>query len=335
MDMQTVFTYVPSYEHHFPNHPERVERFEHLDIDSIPGIVSLPFAEAPINTVRNVHSKNMLEQLETACKKGTQIIDGAPTYVTSSSYQAALQAAGACLAVGRAVLSGSARNGFSLVRPPGHHAEPDCAMGFCLLNNAAIICMDALEQGVGRVMVVDYDAHHGNGTQKALIHNPRTAYFSTHQENIYPGSGWLEEAPHARGRIANFPLPANSGDVCFDLVFEQALRPMMKSFAPEFIIVSAGFDAHWKDPLTSMGLSTAGYYNFSRKLIETAAELCAGRIVFVLEGGYNAWVLASCVRAVFAALTGVEPGVMDDLSKLPEPDIHKRIEQFKKWHSLS
>lgn len=332
--MQTVFTYLPAPGHYYPNHPERPGRFELLNLDTVFGSSRIPFAEAPLEVVRSVHTKGMLEQLKIACEYGPQIIDGAPTYVTSSSYQDALQAVGACLAVSRKVVSGSAKNGFALIRPPGHHAEPDCAMGFCLLNNAAIACIDALQHGIERVMVVDYDAHHGNGTQKALLNNPRTAYFSTHQENIYPGSGRLSDAPHARGRIANFPLPAYSGDVCFDMIFEHALKPLMRSFNPGLIIVSAGFDAHWKDPLTALGLTTTGYYHLSQKLVETAGELCNGKIVFVLEGGYDSGVLAGCVGAVFSALTGESYEPIDYPSKFSEPEIRNRIEQFRTWHSL-
>jgi len=284
--------------------------------------------------VGRAHSAQMLEQLQADCLKGPGIIDPAPTYVTVQSYQAALLAAGASLAITRAAIQNKATNGFAIVRPPGHHAEPERAMGFCLLNNAAIAALDALEQGVERVMVVDYDAHHGNGTQQALLNNPRAGYFSTHQENIYPGSGWLEDAPAARGRIANFPLPAYSGDQDFALIFEECLAPLLKAFKPGLLIVSAGFDAHWTDPLTSLGLSTPGYYAISKKLVDLALELCNGKIVFILEGGYDPRNVANGVQAVFAALTGSQPPQVDDLSKYAEPDLSKRVRAFRAWHRL-
>jgi len=332
--MQTIYSFAPGVDHQIPDHPENPERLKLLDLNSIPGLEAVPFSAASLAEVGRVHTASMLEQLAADCRKGAGIIDSAPTYVTEESFQAALDAAGACLAVTRQVLKGAARNAFALVRPPGHHAEPGRSMGFCLLNNVAIAGLDALAGGVERVMVVDYDAHHGNGTEKAFWSNPRAGYFSTHQENFYPGSGWLEDASHARGRIANFPLPAYSGDACFELIFEKALAPFLRSFQPGLILVSVGFDAHWNDPLTSLGLSTSGYYVFSKSLVELAGELCGGRIVFVLEGGYDPQNVANGVRAVFGALTGIEPPVVWDPSRFPEPDISKRVQAFRQWHGL-
>lgn len=332
--MRTYYSFVPSQEHHFPDHPERPGRLDLLNMASIPGIEALPFSAAGTQDVTRVHTAGMLEQLQTACQQGPGIIDYAPTYVTVESYQSALLAAGASLAVTRAVLKNNGGNGFAIVRPPGHHAEPDQPMGFCLLNNAAIAAQDALQTGLERVLVVDYDAHHGNGTQKAFLNTPCAGYFSTHQENIYPGSGRLDDAPHARGRIANFPLPAYSGDQCFALLFEQSLIPLVKAFKPGMLIVSAGFDAHWTDPLTSLGLSTSGYYTISKKLVDLAQEVCDGKIVFVLEGGYDPGNVANGVKAVFAALTGSQPPVVNDLSKHAEPDISGRVKAFNAWHAL-
>jgi len=332
--MQSIYTYFPASDHQYHDHPERPQRLDELVLNGIPNLVSIPFSSASKEEVTRVHKAEMLNQLQVYCRSGSTIIDTAPTYVTNSSYKAALLAAGASLAVTRAVTSGVARNGFAIVRPPGHHAEPDRAMGFCLLNNAAIACMDALAGGVERVMVVDFDAHHGNGTQKALWNNARFGYFSTHQEYIYPGSGLLDDAPHAKRRIANFPLPAYSGDMCFGQVFDQALAPLVRVFQPGLIVVSAGFDAHWSDPLTSMGLSTAGYYAFSKKLVDLAQEVCFGKIVFVLEGGYDSRNVANGVRAVIAAMTGMESPAVADLSQFREPDITRRIEEFRRWHVL-
>ena len=334
--MHTIYTFAPASAHQYPGHPEHPERLDMLEFDSIPGIQALPFSAATRAEVERVHTAGMLDRLESTCQRGGNVIDMAPTYVTSASYHAAFLAAGACRDAVRAVLADSpqARNAFAIVRPPGHHAEPERAMGFCLLNNVAIASLDALASGVERVMVVDYDAHHGNGTEKAFWNNPRAGYFSTHQENIYPGTGRLEDAPHARGRLANFPLPAYSGDACFSQIFDQALEPLLKAFQPGIILVSAGFDAHWNDPLTSLGLSTAGFLEISKKLVALANELCAGKIVFMLEGGYDPQNLANGVRAVFGALTGQAPLPVADRSKHPEPDISRRIDSFRKWHAL-
>ncbi|MCX6078969.1 MAG: histone deacetylase [Chloroflexi bacterium] len=332
--MQSLYCLAAAHQHQFPDHPEQPKRLELLEIDTIPGIAPLPFSAATREEIGRVHNSGMLTKLEDDCLQGPGIIDSAPTYVTRNSFEAARLAAGASLAVTRAVIKGTARNAFAIVRPPGHHAEPDQPMGFCLLNNAAIAALDAIQNGIERVLVVDYDAHHGNGTEKALLNNPRAGYFSTHQEGIYPGSGWLEAAPRAKGRIANFPLPAYSGDTCFDQLFEHALTPFLKTYSPGLIIVSAGFDAHWTDPITSLGLSTAGYYSISKKLIDLANEVCAGKIVFVLEGGYDPENVSNCVRAVFSAMTGNEPPQVNDLSRYPEPDIRRRVDAFRKWHGL-
>lgn len=332
--MNTVYTFVLSPEHLFPDHPERPERLDRLDLASIPGIAAIPFAAAKVDEVGRVHTTGMIEQLEADCAKGPGLVDFAPTFVTVTSFESALLAAGATLAVTRAVAKGEAKNAFAVVRPPGHHAEPERPMGFCLFNNVAIAAQDALASGLERVLVVDYDAHHGNGTERAFWDEPRAAYFSTHQEGIYPGSGFMQAAPHAKGRIADFPLPAYSGDKDFSQLFDLALVPLVKSFSPNLILVSAGFDAHWSDPLTSLGLSTAGFYAISKKLVELANEVCDGKIAFVLEGGYDPQNVANGVSAVFAALTGNPPPQVQDPSPHPEPEISDRVEAFRKWHGF-
>ena len=234
----------------------------------------------------------------------------------------------------RAVLSGSARNAFAIVRPPGHHAEPTRSMGFCIFNNIAIAARDALERGIKRVAIVDYDAHHGNGTQAAFVDDDRVAYLSTHQWGIYPGTGWYEEASHSKKRIVNVPLPAGSGDQTYKRIADEICAPFIQSFKPELILVSAGFDAHWNDPITSLGLSSAGYYMLSKKLVDLAEEHCGGKIVFVLEGGYNATNLANGADAVFAALMNkdfVDPG---DASPRKETDASEMIEKVFSWHGF-
>lgn len=332
--MHSLYTFAPATSHYFPDHPERPGRFDLLELSSIPGIEALPFLAAALEEVEAVHTAGMVNQLRQACQLELGIIDGAPTYVTRESFEAARLAAGATLAAERAVTDGAARSAFAIVRPPGHHAEPGRAMGFCLFNNIAIAALDALNAGLERVMVVDYDAHHGNGTEKAFWNIPRLAYFSTHQENIYPGSGWMEDAAHARGRIADFPLPAYTGDAGFDLIFKQALAPLLRRFNPGLILVSAGFDAHWTDPLTSLGVSTSGFYAISKMLVDLAGEICGGKIVFVLEGGYEPRNVSNGVRAVFGAMTGHEPPAVNDFCTYPEPDISARVESFRKWHGL-
>jgi acetoin utilization deacetylase AcuC-like enzyme len=277
----------------------------------------------------------MIRGIEEACTQGPGIIDHAPTFVTQTSYEDAMLAAGGVLTCTRAVMNGDAANAFAIVRPPGHHAEPNRAMGFCLFSNIAIAAQDLLAKGLKRVMVIDYDAHHGNGTQACLLNEERAGFISTHQWGIYPGTGWLDDAPHAKDRIVNVPLPAHAGDETFSRIADQIFKPMVAAFRPEMLLVSAGFDAHWNDPITSLGLSTRGFYNVSKKLFDLANEYCHGKIVFVLEGGYDPHNVANGVAAVFDALTsrplGNEAG---DASPYKEPDFESRLNEIRKRHKI-
>lgn len=339
--MSTVFTYVPSPKHVFPNHPERPDRFDLLmpRLDSF-GAQKLDVKPALKEEIARVHDPKLIAALEEICKEGPAVIDPAPTFVTRSSFEDALLASGGVLACMRAVLNGAARNAFALIRPPGHHAEPQRAMGFCIFNNVAIAACDALAEGseyppLNRIAVVDYDAHHGNGTQAAFLDDERLAYLSTHQWGIYPGTGWFEEAPQAKKRIVNVPLPAGAGDVTYQRIADEIFTPFIRSFKPDLILVSAGFDAHWNDPITSLGLSTSGFYMLSKRLVDLAEEHCNGKIVFVLEGGYDPANVANGATAVFSALKGSTTGPdAKDLSPYPEPDARKRIDEINKWHGF-
>lgn len=336
--MKTAYTLVRSSEHVFPGHPEAPsrlqfleERGEHPWDDCLTWLEAQP---APLEAVTAVHSGRLLGALETACRQGPAVIDYAPTYVTPTSFADAFLAAGGALACTRAVLEGQARNAFAIVRPPGHHAEPERAMGFCLLNNIAIAARYALDHGIARLLIFDFDAHHGNGTQAVFWDEARAAFFSTHQEGIYPvRTGLLDDAPHARGRIVNLPLPPRSGDTAFARLAEEVLFPLARRFAPEMIFVSAGFDSHWDDPLAALGLSSAGYLSLTKRLAALADEICAGRLVFVLEGGYSPRALARGVEAVLSALSGA-PFTPADPSPYPEPDIGPRLNALRQRHGL-
>jgi acetoin utilization deacetylase AcuC-like enzyme len=212
-------------------------------------------------------------------------------------------------------------------------------MGFCLLNNVAVAACDAMAASrlhSQRVAIVDYDAHHGNGTQAAFLDDPRVAYLSTHQWGIYPGSGRATEAPDARQRIVNIPLPARAGDRVFEHVAGALMEPFIRSFRPDLMLVSAGFDAHWNDPITTLGLSTAGFFMLSKRLVDLAAQYCAGRIVFVLEGGYDPTNLANGAAAVFAALLGSAHGPdVDDRMPYAEPESAlAQIDAIREWHGF-
>lgn len=291
---------------------------------------------ASVEQAARVHQVELVKAIEEVCKEGPGIIDHAPTYITQTSYQDALLAAGGVVACARAVANGDVKNAFAIVRPPGHHAEPDRVMGFCILNNIAIAARDALENGFQRVMVIDYDAHHGNGTQAAFLNEERVGFISTHQWGIYPGTGRVEDAPHAKRRLVNVPLHSHAGDETYARVSDEIFRPMVEAFRPQMLFISAGFDAHWNDPITSLGLSTRGYYEMSKKLVGMADEYCGGRIVFVLEGGYDPRNVAYGAGAVFDALTGSQlKKDANDPSPYADVDHESRIHEILKWHGIS
>ena len=282
-----------------------------------------------------VHEESLLAFLRAECQLGAHEFEPSPTYVTADSYQAALGAVGATLAVSRQILSTGQGRGFAFVRPPGHHAEADRAMGFCLFNNIAIAAADAVASGLGKVAIVDFDAHHGNGTQALFWNTPEVGYLSTHEGRIFPGSGGWDSAGHARGRIVNIPLPPFAGGPAFDQIFHQVIHPWLVRFQPEMILVSAGFDAHFSDPLTTLTLDTQGYYRFTRNLAASADELCEGRLMYVLEGGYEPLALADNARACLAAMTGHD-SFPDHYGQAPgvRPDITRLIQQLRTYHRL-
>jgi acetoin utilization deacetylase AcuC-like enzyme len=336
--MKTVYTFVPSYEHEYPDHPERPGRLDVLAplFDSrIAGVEKIEATHATHEEVARVHQPQLIKAIEEVCKRGRGIIDHAPTYVTQTSFQDALLAVGGVIACTRTVLNGDAKNAFAIVRPPGHHAEPDRPMGFCIFNNVAVGAREALSKGMERVMVIDYDAHHGNGSQAACMDDERFGFISTHQWGIYPGTGWIEDAPHARGRLVNVPLNEFAGDEVFARVADEIFQPVVEKFRPQMLFVSAGFDAHWSDPLTSLGLSTQGFFNISNKLVQLADEYCNGKIVFVLEGGYDPHNVANGASAVFDALTNSTlKNEAHDPFPRQESDHESRIDEVRKWHGM-
>lgn len=334
--MNTLYTYVPSKNHFFTDHPERPGRFEFFEnkLDSYDAEFIEPI-RAKESEVARVHEVGMIQSIQEVCKQGNGIIDHAPTYVTKTSYEDAMLAAGGVLTCTRAVINGNAKNTFAIVRPPGHHAEPDKAMGFCLFNNVAVAAQEALTHGMKKVMVIDFDAHHGNGTQVAFKDDERLGFISTHQWGIYPGTGWITDYPHAKKRIMNVPLNAYTGDKTFSVICDELFKPLVKLFQPEMLFISVGFDSHWHDPLTSLGLTTQGFYDVSKRLINLANEFCNEKIVFVLEGGYEAEVVGHGVGAVFSALTN-SPFKNEAYDEFPhqEPSFDLRLNEIRKWHGL-
>jgi acetoin utilization deacetylase AcuC-like enzyme len=268
-------------------------------------------------------------------------LDG-DTYVSAGSYQAALMAAGGLIEAVGAVLDGRVDNAFALVRPPGHHAMPGQSVshgnGFCLLNNVAIAAQAArLDRGVERVLIVDFDVHHGNGTQAMTEADPTIGFISTHQYPYYPGTGAARDIGRGpgEGTVVNIPLSPGMGDGIFRQVYEQVVIPVARRFAPGLILVSAGYDAHWDDPLAGLGLSLTGYAWIARTLVKLAGDLCGGRIVFTLEGGYHLDVLGYGVLNTFHALLG-DDAVEDPLGplRLPEPNVGDYVAALRELHGL-
>ncbi len=314
-----VFFYPKGHQAHAERgHPERPERVEALRQALEEGGWWLPerlvpALELPEKLLQSVHTPAYLNLLEMTCRRGGGRLD-ADTYCCAQSWQLALQAAGGAMAVAQAVwrgqtLSGRALRGFSLSRPPGHHATRGQGMGFCLLNNIALAAEYLLQnEGAQRLAIVDLDLHHGNGTQDIFWRRQDVLYLSVHQSPLFPGSGGLAEVGDGPGTgfTANFPVPPFSGDQAFLAVMDSCILPLLERYQPEMLLISYGFDAHWSNPLGSLLLSAPVYGALISRLARFADEHCRGRIALVLEGGYNLEAGRLCTQAVTAALVEVE-----------------------------
>ena len=336
-----VYAVVSSPEHDLPTHPENAARFsrfeEVIHYAAARNMHAIEPRPASAAAVTAVHPATYLQALEEAAAQGPAYIDLAPTYVTPASYLSAINAAGAVLEIVDHVLSGKAEMGFALIRPPGHHATPTRAMGFCLLNNVAIAARYAQSRGARRVMIVDFDVHHGNGTQDVFESDPDVLYLSTHQWGIYPGSGEMGDTGRGRaaGNVINIPLPGGAGDQAFAAIADGIILPAGRRFAPDVIIVSAGFDAHWADPLAGLQLSCAGFYQLASRLTELALATCQGRLVLSLEGGYDPSALAASIVAILAGIGGNSPPP-DAIGPAPasEPDVSDLVANVAALHRL-
>ncbi|HEY3920460.1 MAG TPA: histone deacetylase family protein [Stellaceae bacterium] len=288
-----------------PHHPESPARLEAvLEALAAPAFAKLTRREAPLATpsqIARVHPGDFAEQLLARVPREGYVALDPDTVLSPRSGEAALRAAGAAVAAVDAVIAGEGQNAFCAVRPPGHHAEPRRAMGFCLFNNVAIAAQHACQaHGLKRVAVVDFDVHHGNGTQTAFEHNPRFFYGSTHQMPLYPGTGAASE--RGVGNIVNAPLRPGAGSEAFREAFAATILPALDAFLPELLIISAGFDAHRDDPLAQLMLVEADYAWCTERLKEIAAQHARGRVVSSLEGGYDLDALAASTAAHVAAL---------------------------------
>jgi len=293
-------------EHETGDHPEGADRIAavvgHLrDTDLWSRLTVIKPEPASEDDILLVHTRAHLALVKASAKGGGHWLDP-DTFVSPRSYEIALLSAGGALEATRRWSSGLVP--FALIRPPGHHATPDRAMGFCLFDNVAIAAARLLAEGYGRIAIVDWDVHHGNGTQAAFYGESRVLFASLHQWPHFPGSGFFNECGEgdAVGRTVNLPLPSGSTDADYALAFETVVEPVVRQYAPQAILVSAGQDIHRDDPLGSMLVTEAGFADMALRCVRLAQEFCEGRLAFVLEGGYDRAATARSVEAILRAV---------------------------------
>jgi acetoin utilization deacetylase AcuC-like enzyme len=339
------YVYDPVYlEHDTGTHIENANRLSSimagLDEKGIKQLLTaIPARPASRDEIGMVHRQEYISRIDSFCRRGGGWWD-ADTFMSKGSYKAALYAAGGTINAVEAVVKGDVHRAYALVRPPGHHATAGQAMGFCLFNNIAIATAHALEKlGMKRVLIIDFDIHHGNGTQATFAHNPCVLYISTHQHPLFPGTGHLDDINRgmAEGTAINIPMPAGCGDADYTRVFEEIVVPAARRFEPEVILVSAGYDGHWADEVSHMRLTLSGYQIITGIIRMLADELCGGRTVFCLEGGYELQVLSAAVNNTFTMWLG-EKYFEDPLGPPPNritpQGIDDLINSIKERHGL-
>ncbi len=315
-----------------PENPQRLVHIyamlDELDQDGLVYIEPRPATHEEIALNHDISYINFVAETK---GKAQRRLD--PDTVTSpKSYEAACMAAGGFLELGDALFAGRIDNGFALVRPPGHHAERARAMGFCIFNNIAVGARYLVKKyGLKRVFIVDWDLHHGNGTQHSFYNDADVLYLSTHQYPYYPGTGWYDETGSGQGKgyTINIPLSSGMGDADYVQIFEKILLPVARKWKPEVILVSAGFDIHRNDPLGGMEVTESGFTRMTRILMDAAGEVCDGKILFALEGGYDLSGLTSSVKAVILQLLN-RPLYVQEIKANPSGEIERAVQQVKK-----
>lgn len=361
--MTTALVYDPIFREHLvpPDHPERSQRVEMvmeylktLNWLERDGLVQLTPRAATLDELAAIHERSYIQEVEAISKEaaaqGEKAIlqIGTDTYASAKSYEAALKAAGAPITAIDALMEGKINNAYCLVRPPGHHAVAEAAFGFCIFNNVAVAARYAIDKyGLERVMIIDYDVHHGNGTQEMFYDDPRVLYFSIHQAPFFPGTGASDETGEGpgKGTTINVPVPAGTGYETYEPVFRQIMAAAADRFQPQLILVSAGFDAHWKEAKAETGLvqpgillSSAAFAKINEIIIRSANVLCEGRLIMVQEGGYeldaNACGAVTCINQL---LGGVE--AVDKYGQAPDMPYHINVDvlisELRRIHHLT
>lgn len=343
--MTTAYAFDPEHVHHRePGHAERPERvmeiMRHLDrtgqLDRMPHIAPV---SAPIEAIERVHPEPYAITLESVCVRGGGRLD-VDTYATEASFRVARRGCGGLLNLVDAVVRREVDNAFCLTRPPGHHARPFAAMGFCLFANVAIAARHAQAvHGVERVLVIDFDVHHGNGTQEIFEADSSVLAFSSHQNPAYPGTGMVNEAGFGDGRGAtiNLPYPPGTTGAALLDAYRQILVPAAERFRPDLVLVAAGFDAHHMDPLADAGLAVPDYADLMRMALEIADRHAGGRLVANLEGGYHPVALAASVSACLSVMEDPSVEVTEDPFGLPReqsPGLDRTVDELRQLHGL-
>lgn len=324
--------HVPPEEH--PENPKRLEVVQSLleRPRYAETLVRLPARAAVLKDLLRVHTRAHIDRLSETAGTRLPVFPDPDTYVTADSWDAARYAAGTTVAAVKAILEGEIDAACVFPRPPGHHAESDRTSGFCMLNNIAIAAAHAIEaKGLARVLVLDWDLHHGNGTQHAFYSRRDVLYMSLHQHPQFPGTGAVAEigAGEGRGFNVNVPLPAGRGDRDYLAVFRELFLPIARRYSPELVLVSAGFDPYYLDPLGGMKVTADGFGRMTQHLLALADECCEGRIAFVLEGGYHLEGLRDCVRAMLDTCLGEDGAASADPGEPPSPEGKAAIDRTR------
>jgi len=344
-NLKVGYVYDPIYlQHDTGYHSENISRLtstiSYLEkTGTLAELVLLPPRAATVDEIATVHDRQYIAYLEYVARKGGAWLE-VDTVMSAKSYDAAIYAAGGTIIAAEAVMDGKVNSSFALVRPPGHHATQDQAMGFCIFNNIAVAAKYVrTKYKLDRIAIIDFDVHHGNGTHDAFVSDPHVLYVSTHQYPHYPGTGKVEDIGigEGKGTKVNIPLPAACGDTEYLTVFEKIIVPVTRRYQPQLIMVSAGYDLHWADELAQMQVTTTGFVGMVRIIKQLADELCGGRMAYVLEGGYNLEALSTSIKATFDVLLGKK--TFEDKMGPPKrhrsnPDIVPLLKQLKHIHQL-